>query len=94
MTPTTPNTPDTNMNGCTVLVTTKDAVYVRLPEGLRRSLGDTPCTCGNCDGSGLMDTLVVPTAGGRYEYTHMVHLPTNAVQGVRDYFRKKGTLVA
>lgn len=83
-----------------VLAVTKEAVYVRLPEALRRVAGDTPCSCDVCKGEtpGLWDTLVIPTVptkkrGYFDEHTYTVHMPDASVQGFREYWKGKGKLV-
>lgn len=93
MTPTTSTlTPATTC--MTVLVTSTDAVYLRLPRELQRSANDgSTCTCGHCGGEGLWDTLVVPTSGALHGYSNVVHMPDSSVAGFREYLRKHGKLV-
>lgn len=85
----------TSPNGMEVLARTKDAVYLRLPRGLWGKRGGK-CTCGQCDGSGYFDTLVVPTnAPGpktrqKPDYAYTVHMPNKAVREFIEYCKAHG----
>jgi hypothetical protein len=79
-----------------VLATTSEAVYLRLPRELQRESGGH-CSCGHCDGAGLWDTLVVPTApfthGASYSAWHSgtCHMPDSAVPTFVEHMRKRET---
>lgn len=75
------DTPTTTLNTSSlamrVLLTTPEAVYVRLPRELQlAAVGD--CSCGHCEGRPAWDTLVVPTDG---QATFTAHMPDGAVKG-------------
>lgn len=80
------------LNGCRIIARARDAVYIRIPAELQASSSfGTPCTCGDCDGSGKWDTLVVPTptVASRNDHTYTVHLPDKGIAGFVEYLAKR-----
>jgi hypothetical protein len=77
-----------------VLVTTADAVYLRLPRELQRPTGG--CECEHCRKNpelAMWDTLVVPTTGEarfyREWHSYTCHMPDGAVAGFVAYVARK-----
>jgi hypothetical protein len=85
------------LNGMTVIARTADAVYLRIPADLQvPSAFAGKCTCGNCDGSGKWDTLVIGTETPKRvngvrpaDYAWTCHMPDKAVQPFIEYQRNK-----
>jgi hypothetical protein len=67
------------LKGMRLIAQTNDAIYIRIPTVLQAPGAFTggDCSCGHCDGSGNLDTLMVPTHG---KFTTTVHMPDRAVQ--------------
>ena len=55
------------LNGMKVIVRTSEAIYLRIPRELQAEskFASGKCRCGDCDGSGKWDTLVIPVNGVR-----------------------------
>lgn len=69
-----------------VLARTEDAVYLRLPVELQRTI-EGGCSCPHCGGRATWDTLVVPTQLNAH--THTVHMPDGSVEAFVTYARRK-----
>lgn len=81
-----------------------DSIFVPLPKAFWAESGfPGQCTCGNCDGSGMWDTLAIATKADpkdHNDYARVVHWPelqgvnaSRAVKQAQEYFaarRKAG----
>lgn len=84
-----------NLNGATVLIRQKDAIYVRIPPELQKPI-EGGCCCNWCrkhpELTPAWDTLVVPSVkpAKGVDYTWTVHMPDP--KPAEEYWRERGQL--